>query len=311
MPRKPRVEFPGAFYHVIARGNRRAVIFHDDADYTTYLERLERYRARDRCTLYAYVLMANHVHLLVETSDVPLARMMQTLQFTYSQYYNRRYGTTGHVFQGRYKAILCDRDPYLLELVRYLHLNPARVRTPLSPWPYPWSSHRAYLGEGAAVQVNTTRVLEQFHHQLGPARQRYRRFLKEGLAQGHEEKFYDTVDQRFLGDDRFIRDVARRTASRGELASPPSRVPFGKLLSTIAHTHRTRPAVLLAPGRQRAAVPARAMLVFFAREWGRLTTQELGKRLHRDPSMVSRLYALYAEHRNPHAEAQLKRALTP
>lgn len=121
MARKPRLDVPGAVYHVIVRGNRRATIFHDDADYRAYLERLERYRQRDGATLHAYVLMPNHVHLLLETGDGPLSRTMQTLQFTYSQYYNRRYDKTGHVFQGRYHAILCDRDAYLVELVRYLH----------------------------------------------------------------------------------------------------------------------------------------------------------------------------------------------
>jgi REP element-mobilizing transposase RayT len=114
MARKPRLDIPGAFYHVIARRNRRATIFHDDMDYRD-LERLERYRQRDGLTLHAYVLMPNHLHLLLETGDRPLSRTMQTLQFTYSQYSNRRYGKTGHVFQGRYQAILCDREAYLLD----------------------------------------------------------------------------------------------------------------------------------------------------------------------------------------------------
>jgi putative transposase len=96
---------------------------------------------------------------------------MQTLQFTYSQYYNRRYKKTGHVFQGRYQAILCDRQAYLLELVRYLHLNPARMRTPLSPWTYRWSSHAAYLRRTGPVKTGTSAVLEAFHRQAGPARQ--------------------------------------------------------------------------------------------------------------------------------------------
>jgi len=105
MARKPRIDFPGAFYHVIVRGNQRATIFHDPADYTAYLARLERYRCRDGVTLHAYVLMTNHVHLLLETGAHPLARTMQTLQFTYSQYSNRRYHKTGHVFQGRYQGV--------------------------------------------------------------------------------------------------------------------------------------------------------------------------------------------------------------
>ena len=91
MARKPRLDFPGGFYHIIARGNRRAPIFHDAEDYAAYLDRLERYRHRDDVTLHAYVLMTNHVHLLFETGAQPLSRTMQTLQFTYSQYYNRRY----------------------------------------------------------------------------------------------------------------------------------------------------------------------------------------------------------------------------
>lgn len=311
MARKPRVDFPGAFSHVIVRGNRRDVIFHDDADYRAYLDRLERYRARDGCTLYAYVLMPNHVHVLLETGEVPLARTMQRLQFTYSQYYNRRYGTTGHVFQGRYKAILCDRNAYLLELVRYLHLNPGRVRRPLNPWQYRWSSHRAYLGEPDVVHVNTGRVLELFHRQLGAARQAYRQFLKEGLAQGHEAKFYETVDQRFLGDERFIHEVDRRTSSRREIVVGPSRVPFGLLLRGVAQLYEVPPPALVTARRRRALVPARAMLVYSARTWGRLTTQELGKRLHRDPSMISRLYAAYARQRDLRREAQLKGLLAP
>lgn len=309
MARKPRVEYPGAFYHVIVRGNRREVIFHDDTDYRAYAERLERYRARDGVTLYAYVLMANHVHLLLQTGEAPLARTMQTLQFAYSQAYNRRYGKTGHVFQGRYKAILCDRDAYLLELVRYLHLNPARLRRPLNPWQYPWSSHRAYLGEPGPVQVDTTRVLEHFHRQLGPARRAYRRFLQEGLALGHQQQFYDTVDQRFLGDERFVREVSVRTGAGDEMPARFRRIPFGILLNHVARLQQVTPQALVARGRQRAVVPARAMLVYFARQWSRLSTRALGQRLHRDPSMISRLYATYVARRDAQREATLRQIL--
>jgi len=110
MAREPRVEFEGAFYHVIARGNQRQDIFRDDKDRAIYLERLEHYRKRYDFKLYAYVLMSNHVHLLIETQKIPLSKIMQGIQFTYTQYYNRRHRTVGHLFQGRYKAILCDRE---------------------------------------------------------------------------------------------------------------------------------------------------------------------------------------------------------
>jgi REP element-mobilizing transposase RayT len=310
MARKPRVEFAGALSHVIVRGNRRATIFHDDADYTAYLDRLERYRRRDGVILHAYVLMTNHVHLLLETGDRPLSRTMQTLQFTYSQYYNRRYDKTGHVFQGRYQAILCDREAYLLELVRYLHLNPARIRTPLNPWTYRWSSHAAYVGRASSVQVSTASVLESFHRQVGPARQAYRRFMQDGLAHGHQDRFYETVDQRFLGDERFIEEVDRRTAAMREVTVRSTRVGFGRLLTAVATTLAVTPRAILAPGRQRALVPARALLVFLARDWSHLTTRELGRRLQRDPSMISRLATAYAAHRDPATEAHVRQAIT-
>ncbi|MCC6140614.1 MAG: transposase [Nitrospira sp.] len=309
MARKPRLDFPGAFYHVIVRGNQRATIFHDAADYTAYLERLERYRRRDGVTLHAYVLMKNHVHLLLETGAAPLAQTMHTLQFTYSQYYNRQYTKSGHVFQGRYKAILCDRDAYLLELVRYLHLNPARLRTPITPWTYQWSSHAAYLGHAGPVTVQTATVLATLHRQTGPARQAYRRFLMDGLTHGHQERFYETVDQRFLGDERFIEEADRRTAATREVTAHPKRVPFGTLLTAVAAAYEVTPKTILALGRHRAAIPARTMLVGLARKWSGLTTRELGRRLHRDPSIISRLAAAYTAHPDPALETQIRQAI--
>ena len=164
MARKPRVEFDGALYHVIVRGNNRRDIFRDDVDRVSYLERIEHYRKRYQGTVYAYVLMSNHVHLLIETGTVGLSKIMQGIQFSYTQRYNWRHRVVGHLFQGRYKAILCDRDVYLLELVRYIHLNPARMKHAVDPWKYPWSSHRAYLGENhrVKVQVSINAVLKQF-----------------------------------------------------------------------------------------------------------------------------------------------------
>jgi putative transposase len=159
MARKPRVEYAGAFYHVICRGNQRQVIFRGDADRKYYLELLEQYRERYRFKVYAYVLMSNHVHLLIETGRVALSKIMQGLQLKYTGYFNRKYKKVGHLFQGRYKAILCDRDAYLLELVRYLHLNPERMRATMDAGNYRWSSHRAYLGQDSLVKIETAAVL--------------------------------------------------------------------------------------------------------------------------------------------------------
>src|SRR5213593_2486367 len=184
MARKPRVEFDGALYHVIVRGNHRRDIFRDETDRVTYLERIEHYRERYHCIVYAYVLMSNHVHLLIETGTVGLSKIMQGIQFSYTQRYNRRHGAVGHLFQGRYKAILCDRDAYLLELVRYIHLNPARLKHPEELARYRWSSHGAYLGRKGSVVIDTTLVLNQLGNSTSQAYKAYRKFIDEGRGLG-------------------------------------------------------------------------------------------------------------------------------
>lgn len=309
MARKPRVEFSGAFYHVIVRGNRRTTLFHDEGDYAAYLERLERYRQRDSLRCYAFVLMSNHVHLLVETGEVPLSRTMQTLQFTYTQYYNGRYRKTGHLFQGRYKAILCDRDAYLLELVRYLHLNPARLRQPQDPLRYPWSSHGMYLGQSGPVEVEASAILEQFHRQVGPARKAYSRFVQEGLSAGHQASYYDTVDQRFLGDTRFLAALQHKADAKHEVVVKGPKVSFSRLLPAVAEATGHSIARLVQAGRRRDPMAARALLVYGAREWSGLSVKEVGRRLHRDPSMISRLYAGYVAKPSRFLERQVRAIL--
>jgi len=308
MARKPRVEFAGAFYHAIVRGNQRQDIFRDDKDRTTYLERVEHYRKRCDFKLYAYVLMSNHVRLLLETRQIPLSKIMQGIQFTYTQYYNRRHGSVGHLFQGRYKAILCDREAYLLELVRYIHLNPARLRRPKDPWKYQWSSQRAYLGERTPVQIDTILVLGQFGRALAQARRAYREFMEEGIGQGHMEGYYDVVDQRFLGDEEFIEKVDKR-AQGWEVEAKGPKVPFSRLVEAVAQEHGIASDAFARPGRHRRWVRARAMLVYLAREWSRISSKELGSRLHRDPSLMSRLYAMYQKDRDRQAEARVARWL--
>ncbi len=146
MARKPRLHYPGAVYHVMARGNGGQPVFTDDEDrYRFYLflqEGVEKFGHR----IHAFCLMKNHVHLAIQVREKPLSRIMQQLCFRYTQWVNVRQKRIGHLFQGRYKAILVDADSYLAELVRYIHLNPVRARMVKTPDRYPWSGHRAYLG---------------------------------------------------------------------------------------------------------------------------------------------------------------------
>lgn len=160
MARPPRVFGPGLLYHVIVRGNHREAIFLGHRDYETYLHRLAVYRARYAVTLHAYCLMPNHVHLVLGTAEAPLDRFMQCLQQSYTQRFNRQYAQVGHLFQGRYKALRCETDEYLITLVRYVHQNPVRAGLTRRAEDYPYSGHRAYLGEVASSQlVDPTVVL--------------------------------------------------------------------------------------------------------------------------------------------------------
>ena len=152
MARRPRLFAAGVLYHVIVRGNQRQKTFTAESDYQAYIERLARYRKKYDYVLHAYCLMPNHVHLLVESSQQPLAKFMQGLQQSYSQYFNRRHRKTGHVFEGRYKAILCQKDQYLLQLIRYIHLNPVRAGMVRSPKRYRYSGDHVYL-QGKATET--------------------------------------------------------------------------------------------------------------------------------------------------------------
>ncbi len=198
MARRPRLFAPGVLYHVIVRGNQRQKTFTAESDYQTYIQRLARYRKKYDYVLHAYCLMPNHVHLLVESSEQPLAKIMQGLQQSYSKYFNLRHRKTGHVFEGRYKAILCQKDEYLLQLIRYIHLNPVRAGMVRSPERYRYSGDHVYLQGKATETIDPATVLSM----LGGKRA-YRRFVQDGLSEGHKEEYYAVEDQRFLGAEGF------------------------------------------------------------------------------------------------------------
>src|SRR5205809_7452947 len=162
MPRLARAEVEGGLYHVITRGNNRRPIFNSAADYEKFLSLLTTQKARLPFFLYAYCLMTNHVHLLIERRADPIGRLMHRVLTGYSQYYNRRYRRAGHLLQGRHKSILCQSDRYLAELVRYIHLNPVRAGMVKRPEQYKYSGHRAYLGLEAAAIIDVDPVLRHF-----------------------------------------------------------------------------------------------------------------------------------------------------
>lgn len=214
MARKPRIEFNGALYHVLTRGNQKQQVFLDTEDHDRYLKILGNYKVRYGFALYAYVLIENHVHLLMETREVALSKILQGINQSYTMYFNRRYGMVGHLFQGRYKAILCDRDSYLTALVKYIHMNPVRAGMVKTPETYPWSSHRSYVEmPRRSGIVDTELLLGMFSGDMKQAKRAYREYMG-GEELLRREEVYATVDQRILGDEGFVQEVMARTGSR-------------------------------------------------------------------------------------------------
>src|SRR5512139_759104 len=190
MARRPRIHFNGALYHVISRGNHGQRTFRDEKDFKRFLAYLSNCKAKFPFRLFAYALMQNHIHLLLEVKRIPLSKIMQSLLVRYTRYFNTRHDEKGHLFQGRYKAIVCDKDVYLLELVRYIHLNPVRAKIVKRPEDYAWTGHFSYIGKGTESLIDEGFVLKQFSDNRSLARRRYRQFIWEGVSIGHEEKYY-------------------------------------------------------------------------------------------------------------------------
>ena len=225
MARKLRVEVEGGLYHVITRGNDRQDIFHSTDDYLKFLSLLARHKDKSAFYLYAYCLMTNHIHLLIERQAETVGNIMRRLLTGYSQFYNRRYRHVGHVFQGRHKAILCESDTYLAELVRYIHLNPVRAKMVTVAEEYPFSSQRAYLGIEPAGIVDVDPVLLRFGHRKELARERFAEYVRAGAALGHQDEFYSPAEGNILGSEEFVdatihrlgeveRNVLRRARKR-------------------------------------------------------------------------------------------------
>jgi REP element-mobilizing transposase RayT len=187
MLRQARLDAPGALQHIMVRGINKSAIFTDDQDKIRFLDRLEQTVMEGQCAVYAWVLMDNHVHLLFRSGKAGISSVMRRLLTWYAQYYNRRHHRTGHLFENRYKSILCDEDNYLLALVRYIHLNPIRaelIHTMEELDRHPWSGHRAILGKVKYVWMDITHVLAQFGSTKRKAIKEYHGFVREGMVEG-------------------------------------------------------------------------------------------------------------------------------
>jgi len=288
MPRPPRLEYTGAFYHVIARGNRQQPIFHGEEEYQKFLDSLGDNVSRYHFHLYAYVLMPNHFHLLLEQEAFPLSRLMQVLLTGYAHWHNRRYRQIGHLFQGRYRALLCAKESYLLELTRYIHLNPVRAKIVKSPELYPWSSYQAYLGKASPCSVESGVVLGLLAQKESEARRAYEEFVFDALGEGRKPELYAATEQRFLGDDRFVETSKNRYRKiAGIQAATAVKPPIRKIVEIISE--QTGCAVPLVVGRTEgeAEKKARELVAGIARGYYSFSLAEVAGSLNRRPNTIS------------------------
>ncbi len=279
MARPLRLEFAGALYHLTARGDRCEDIYRDKEDRHQWLEVLGRVCKRFNWVIYGYCQMDNHYHLLAETVEGNLSRGMRQLNGSYTQNFNRRYHEGGHLFQGRYKAILVQKEAYLLELTRYIALNPVRAGMVREPEDWVWSSYRAMIGvEEKQGWLDVDWILSQFGQNRTPAISACRRFIMAGKGLSDPSK--QVKHQMFLGRDQFI-DDCRQTIARPEKLCEVSKAHRKSITSPLSDYRKSYP--------QRDEAIAQAYLS------GAYTMAEIGQYFKIHYMTVSRIVKKYED----------------
>jgi putative transposase len=291
MARPPRVEYAGAVYHVTARGHERGAIFRDDHDRERFLGELARRVEEERWAVHAYCLMTNHYHLLVETPEANLVAGMQRLNARYSQAFNFRHGRKGHLLEGRYKAAVVEKESYLLELCRYVVLNPVRAGMVRSAGEYRWSSYRATAGEmdpPSFLEVGWT--IACFGDDRAEARKAYRLFVTEGKGAGEGPK--PSADGLYVGSEAFVSRMERMADSTGRLGGERKkgrtirRVDLEAVIAAVAEEYGTEMSTLIGAWQRGEA---RMVAVYLARALTGKTGQEIANAFGVSGARVSQL----------------------
>jgi len=308
MPRRSRIDAPGALHHIIVRGIERKPIFKDDADRDHFLGRLENIFTDAETLCFAWALMSNHFHLLLKTGKSPISTVMRRLLTGYAMYFNRRHNRAGHLFQNRYKSILCQEDTYLLELVRYIHLNPLRVNIVAdlkSLDSYAYSGHAVIMGKKKNDWQAIDYVLKLFDDRLASARQRYREYVHKGISASkrpdlvggglvrssggwralkglRKAKAYMKGDERILGESDFVEAVLESCQQEYErkYLLQSMGFDFDAAVNRVAEVLGIEKAEVLSSGRQPHRVKARSLLCFWASRDLGMSMVELSKRLN-------------------------------
>ncbi len=291
MPRPLRIHMPGAFYHVTLRGNHRQDVFFCAADRERLNEIVSEVLERFNARLHAYCWMTNHIHLLIQVSDAPLGRLMLRIASRYARGVQRRLQTTGHLFERRYHCVLVDADEYLLELLRYVHLNSVRARMVDNVDDHPWSSHHAYVGARREPWVTTTFALSLFHVEPYQAIAAYRRFVHEHVGRESTSPLENVNenDARVLGSDRFL------ARALGESFRPRSHLTLEQLLSEACARFAVSLEDLQSPTRQRRITRVRAWIAQRAVAQRIASLSALARALNRDESTLRFALRQYAD----------------
>ena len=317
MPRKARIDAPGALHHVIIRGIERRKIFRSDYDRMNFVKRLSELVPETKTDCLAWALLENHAHFLFRTGSVPVAMFMSRLLTGYAGWFNKKYRRHGQLFQNRYKSILCQEDPYLKELVRYIHLNPLRARliTTLEELDaYPWCGHGVLMNKTEQPWQNIDYVLGLFSDRKREARKRYRAFVEKGIPEGRRPELVGggllrssggwmglrefrkagirvKGDERILGDSDFVENVLKtaKEALEEKYELKAHGYDFNWVVSRVAESMGMLPEEVTAFGKSPRTVKARALLCYWAHRKLGMTATEIARRLKIGQPAASRL----------------------
>lgn len=315
MPRKARIDAPGALHHIMARGIEGRPIFQSDLDRKDFIKRLAPLIEETETRCLAWALIPNHFHLLLKTGQVPIAKVMLRLLTGYAVSYNLRHKRQGHLFQNRYKSILCQEDPYLLELVRYIHLNPIRanlVPDLKSLEKFPHCGHGTVMGKAKNDWQDIEGVLRLFGKNISQARQKLNSFVFKGIDQGRRDdliggglvrsvggwqnvkamrkaKLWQKSDERILGDGDFVEQTLALSQEPLEhkYSLQARGYDMGKVADRVCELLGVKRSDIWAPGKERYRVQARSLLCFWAsRELG-ISQAELSQKFKLSPTTIS------------------------
>ena len=285
MARKLRIHYPGAFYHVMLRGNAKQTIFHDKDDIRRFEEILSEGLEKYNLRLCAYCWMKNHVHMALQVSDVPLSKMMQILSQRYTGWFNHHYDRVGHLFQGRYKAILVDYKEYLLEIIRYIHLNPVRAELVTDPLDYPESSHRAYLAlDKVPHWLSINPALKLFGQTEETAQVSYLQFMGQAVETNRLELLRKGGTKgRILGNDDFVQEALQQTNEQ-----PASNISLDTLTVFVAEKYDIAMQNILSKSRSRSLSEGRAVIALIAVDYTQHSLNDVSRYFGREISTMSK-----------------------